>query len=336
MAAAPVYVRRIAGLLDVFDRLEDYPDGVALDVLAEECGIDPDQLREDLLAYYAADPGLWLGLERRHVLEWTSPEAGAEGVDSDVDPDRAVMVRLVGEPSDLGVDYLDAGELALVYTAATAALEMAGEAGDPDLASAIDIIVDTLYGEATPGTRSAWRSPYLDDLKRAASARRKVRLVYSRQWGAGIFERVIEPWRLVQTTVRGWEIDAGPVAANGKLRSYLLSNIREIEVLDEGFSLPHDAEDRLAEQRQTSLVTLELPHRSRWALDEYAEEVAIIADTDDSFTAQVALLEPVGWRVGLLMLAGGVDTRVIEPTGLISEGPALAARLLEHHATRGY
>ena len=331
MAAVPVYVRRIAGLLDVFDRLEDYPDGVSLDVLAEECGISPDRLREDLLAYYAADPAWWLGLERRHVLEWTSPEKSGD----DVDPHQAVMVRLVGEPSDLGVDYLDAGELALVYTAATAALEMAGEDDDADLAGALDVIVDTLYGQATPGSRSGWRSPYLDDLKRAASEHHKVRLVYSRQWGNGVFERVIEPWRLVQTTVRGWEIDAGPVAPNGRLRSYLLSNIREIEVLDEDFSLPEDTEDRLAEQRRTSLVTLELPHRSRWALDEYAEEVAIVADTDDSFTAQVALLEPVGWRVGLLMLAGGVDTRVIEPAGLITEGPALAARLLEHHAARG-
>lgn len=331
MAAVPVYVRRIAGLLDVFDRLEDYPDGVSLDVLAKECGIGPDQLREDLLAYYAADPAWWLGLERRHVLEWTSPETS----DDDVDPHQAVMVRLVGEPSDLGVDYLDAGELALVYTAATAALEMAGEEGDADLASAIDVIVDTLYGEVAPGARSGWRSPYLEDLKRAARVHRLVRLVYSRQWGNGIFERVIEPWRLVQTTVRGWEVDAGPVAANGKLRSYLLSNIREVEVLDERFSLPDDAEDRLAEQRHTSPVTLELPHRSRWALDEYAEEVTILADADESFTAQVALLEPVGWRVGLLMLAGGLDTRVIEPPELISEGPALAAQLLEHHSARG-
>jgi proteasome accessory factor C len=331
MAAAPVYVRRIAGLLDVFDRLEDYPGGVSLDVLADECGISPDQLREDLLAYYAADPAWWLGLERRHVLEWTSPEQPGD----DVDPQQAVIVRLVGEPSDLGVDYLDAGELALVYTATTAALEMAGDDGDPDLESALDVIIDTLYGQATPAARNGWRSPYLDDLKRATSEHRLVRLVYSRQWDNGIFERVIEPWRLVQTTARGWEIDAGPVAANGKLRSYLLSNIREVEVLDEGFSLPDDAEDRLAEQRRTSRVTLELPHRSRWALDEYAEEVAIVADTDDSFTAEVALLEPVGWRVGLLMLAGGVDTRVIEPTGLISEGPALAARLLGHHSARG-
>jgi len=324
--AVPVYVRRIAGLLGVFDHLEDYPDGVRLDVLATECGIDADQLREDLLAYYAADPGWWLGLERRHVLEWTSPDSG-----DDVDPQQAVMVRLVGDPSDLGVDYLDAGELALVYTAASAALETSGPAGDPDLASALDVIVETMYGEATPGPQNGWRSPHLDDLKRAASEHRLVRLVYSRQWDSGIFERVIEPWRLVQTTVRGWEIDAGPVASNGRLRSYLLSNIRDLEVLDETFSLPDDAAARLAEQRQTSLVTLELPHRSRWALDEYAEEVAVIAQNDESFIAQVALLEPVGWRVGLLMLAAGLDSRVIVPAGLVSEGPALAARLLAHH-----
>ena len=56
-----------------------------------------------------------------------------------------------------------------------------------------------------------------------------------------------------------------------------------------------------------------------------------MSDRADYFTAEVELLEPVGWRVGLLTLAGGDETRVLEPATMVSEGPALARRLLEHH-----
>ena len=79
MAAVPVYVRRIAGLLDVFDRLEDYPDGVALDVLAAECGISADQLHRSLgLDYKSA----WFMAHRlREAMRdgGLLPPMGAEG-----------------------------------------------------------------------------------------------------------------------------------------------------------------------------------------------------------------------------------------------------------------
>ena len=327
--AVPSYVRRIARLLDVFEQLQAHPDGVALEQLARECGIKVAELREDLLAYYTADPAIWLGLSRRHVLEWSSPDLGPD----DVDPREAVMVRLVDEPQDLGVDYLDAGELALVYTAAVAALDLAGPEHDEALAEAIDVIAETMFGPAEAVAPSSWRPPYLSDLQRASHERRKVRVVYSRQWETGVFERVVEPWRLVQTTVRGWEIDAGPVGRNDRLRTYLLSNVRSVEVLDETFTLPADADRLLAEQRATTTVRMQLPHAARWSLDEYAEASTVVADADESFTADLELLEPVGWRVGLLMLAGGEETRVLEPTGLVSEGPALARRLLRHHTS---
>lgn len=326
--ASPKYVARIVRLLDVFEQLKAHPHGVPLLRLAEECHIPADELREDLLAYYTADPGGWLlGLTRRHVLEWSSSDTDPD----DIDPRDAAVVRLIDEPSDLGVEYLSADELALVYTAAVAALDLAGREGDEALEEAIDIIAQTMFGDAEPASPSSWRPPYLHDLQDAACDRRKVRITYSRQWETGVFERVIEPWRLVQTTVRGWEIDAGPVRANGRLRTYLMSNVRELEVLDDTFELPADAERLLAEQRRTTAVQLALPHRARWALDEYAESSTVVSDRADYFTAEVELLEPVGWRVGLLTLAGGDETRVLEPATMVSEGPALARRLLEHH-----
>lgn len=338
--AAPSYVRRIARLLDVFDQLQSHPDGVALELLADECGIDTDELREDLLAYYAADPGIWLGLTRRRVLEWTGAtdsaatehEVGEEDDGDETDPTSALMVRLVEEPQDLGVEYLDAGELALIHAAASAALDLRADDPDPDLESAIGVIAETLLGDAGTVAESVWRPAGLDLLQRASRQRRKVRIRYSRQWNTGVVDRVIEPWRLVQTTVRGWEVDAGPVAENGRLRTYLVSNVREVEELDEEFTLPEGAEDLLATQRATTTVRLHLPHRARWSLDEYAEASTVVADTADGFTVDVELLAPVAWRVGLIALAAGPETRVLDPAGMVSEGPELARRLLEHHA----
>jgi predicted DNA-binding transcriptional regulator YafY len=335
--AVPSYVRRIARLLDVFDQLQAHPDGVSLAVLADECGINADELREDLLAYYTADPGIWLGLSRRRVLEWTGTGTDTELDESDdadeADPTTALMVRLVEEPQDLGVEYLDAGELALLHAAASAALDIQPTGGDPALEAAISVIAETLMGDGDPVTESAWRPPCLDYLQQASAQRRKASILYSRQWETGVIERIIEPWRLVQTTVRGWEVDAGPVASNGRLRTYLVSNVREARILDEVFTLPGNVEELLAAQRATTTVRMHLPHRARWALDEYAESSLVIADAADGFTVDVELLEPVGWRVGLITLAAGPDTRIIRPAGLISEGPALAERLLAHHAS---
>ena len=73
---------------------------------------------------------------------------------------------------------------------------------------------------------------HLRVLQDAQEQQRKVKIVYSRAWSRTVTERIIEPLRLVQTQ-RGWEVDAGPVGPEGNLRTYLLSNIRSAEPLDE-------------------------------------------------------------------------------------------------------
>ncbi|WP_203336640.1 helix-turn-helix transcriptional regulator [Nocardioides limicola] len=318
--ATPQYVRRIARLPEVFARLASYPHGVSLRVLANEVGVDHDELRDDLLTYFATD---LLGLSRPHALQFR----GSDG-DDDIDPNDASIVQLVDPPDDLGVELLDASELALVYTAAMGALEL--DPDDTDLLAAINVIAETLYGGSVAAPQP-WRPPHLDTLQAAATDHRAVRIVYSRQWRVGVTERVIHPYRLMQTSVRGWEVDAGPVQHDGSIRSFLLTGIREVEVLDEIFESPADLRTLLDAQRSTSTVRLVLPHDARWALDEYAEAHYVVDDTDDTIEVDAELLPPVAWRVGLLMLAGGVDVRVPEPASLIAEGPGLARQLLEHH-----
>ena len=200
----PLYAQRIARLPRVFELLLAHPDGLRLATLAAEVGTTPDTLREDLLAFYAADvtPDLLMGLSRPEVLEFLGPEG-----DEDVDPNEAEVVRIVdpGQAGELGVEYVDASELALIYTAALSLLEI--DPGDVDLAAAVDVLAETMVGGAPVSGGAGSRLPDLGILDTLAEGRRhslRVDIVYSRAWDAGVRERVIEPYRLVGGTRRGW------------------------------------------------------------------------------------------------------------------------------------
>jgi proteasome accessory factor C len=355
--AAPKYVQRIARLPEVFALLTTHPGGLSLAELADQVGVPADELREDLLAFYVADLNPMLfGLSRPSVLEFLGPDG-----DDEVDPNDAEVVRVVDErPADeLGVEYLDASELGLIYSAAKALADL--DPDDEDLRDAIDALTDTMLG-TTPETPVVevrapasletpdpgrpvvqvralasletsgphpWNAP-LEPLETAIAAHRKARIVYSRAWSEGVNTRVIDPYRLVKTR-RGWEVDAGPPDDDGRLRTFLLPHIRECEVLDETFDPPADLDELLADQRATSRVRVRVPHAARWAADFYAEQVDVVDDDDLATTLDLDLLPPVEDRTGLLLLIAGDDAQVLEPSALIAAGPALAAELLAHH-----
>jgi proteasome accessory factor C len=65
--------------------------------------------------------------------------------------------------------------------------------------------------------------------------------------------------------------------------------------------------------------------------DGYPEQVRVVDDDELTVTLDLDLLPPVEHRVGLLMLAAGVDARVIDPSRLVACSPALAAELLVDH-----
>lgn len=320
----PKYARRVARLPEIFALLAAHPNGLALTDLGRRLGAPPEELRADLHAFFTADLGGLLGLSRPSVLEFLGPD-GREH-----DPHDAEIVRIIDErPSEeLGVEYVDAAELGLVYASARALLDV--EPQNDDLAGALDVLAETIFGTPLEHSRTpTWNRP-LEPLQEAARDRRRVRIVYSRSWYAGVTTRVIDPYLLVQTR-RGWEVDAGPPDENGKLRTYLLSNIRDLEVLDEAFDAPEDLAARLVAQRTTRTVCLRIPHAARWAADMYAEQVRVIEDDELTVTVEVDLLEPVERRVGLLLLAAGPDASVIEPARLIQVVAEIAGELLEHH-----
>lgn len=336
--STPRYVTRIARLPAVFERLAREPEGVPLARLAADLGVPVAELREDLLAFYAADAAEvdWLmGLARPEVLEFLGPDGSEE------DPNSAEIVRIVAERPDLGVEYVDAGELGLVYTAALALLEV--EPHNTDLAEAVDVLAETMFGEsvfgesgpgaAAHGEAAGGGAEMLARMREAVEQRRAVRIVYSRSWAHGVTERVVHPYRLVQTR-RGWEVDAGPPDDLGRLRTYLVSNLREAEVVDgEVVAWPDDLERLLAEQRATTRVRLLLPQSARWAPDFYAEHVAFVEDDEESVVVDVDLLPPVERRVGMLLLAAGPEAMVLEPAELHAADVVLAAELFWHHSS---
>ncbi|GAA3517587.1 helix-turn-helix transcriptional regulator [Nocardioides daeguensis] len=340
MSNVPKYVSRIARLPEVFARLAASPDGRALQDLAAEFDTTVAELREDLLAFYTADVGGVWGLSRPEVLEFLGPDGVTE------DPGTADLVRLVSEsPIDLGVEYVDAGELARVHAAAQALLEI--EPDNTELAEALDVLAHTLFGEAASeavsemsgagegagsSSRGAARNRLLPQLRQAQDEQRVVRIVYSRAWEPGVTEREIEPYRLVQTR-RGWEVDAGPVDDQGRIRTYLLSNIRSAEVLDRAFVVPDDVAELLARQRATTRVRVLLPQESRWVADFYAEQVTFVEDDERDVVVDLELLPPVEDRVGRLLVTAGPTATVLDPPALDSAGVVLAEELLVHHTS---
>lgn len=327
MTNAPKYAARVGRLPKVFELLAAHPNGVPLDTLADEVGAPADELREDLLAFYSADlveGDPLLGLSRPTVLEFL----GGDG--DEADPRRAEVVRISDEHAadEIGVEYVDASELALVHTAA---LALNAVEPDPDLAAAIDVLTETMFGESAGVPELPDWNRQLPRLQSAQQRRNVVRIVYSRAWEHGLTPKAIHPYRLVQTR-RGWEVDAGPPDDHGRLRTFLLSGIRDIEVLEETFDLPEGLPDLLQQQRATTRVRVCLPHDARWAADMYAERVSVVDADEETVSLDLDLLEPLDRRVGMLLLAAGPDGFVVQPEEFHHSGAVLAEELLTHHS----
>lgn len=314
----PGYARRIGRLPEVFQLLRAHPDGLSVADLAARVGATPAQLREDLLAFFTADVTVLLGLSRPPVLEFVR----ADGEEDD--PLRAEVVRVVDERpgEELGVEYVDAAELALLWTAATALQEVDP---DPDLAGAIDGLAETMLGETRPEVPES--DDHLATLRRAVAEHRRVRLVYSRAWHAGVTEPVVDPWRLVQTR-RGWELDGG---VGGAPRTFLLANIRSCELLAQVVEPPADLDTLLRQQRTTQPAQVRLPHQARWAADAYAERVRVLADDEETATLELDLLPPYEQRLGMFLLMAGPDAVVLEPRAGIEAVRNVARELLDHY-----
>ena len=323
--SAPVsrYAERVASLSQSLTVLELHPSGLPLAQLAAELGITTDALRETLLAYYVVDVA-----ER---ADFQLPVIEFVGNDGDDDPASAEVVRVVSpDPErELGVEHLTAEQLGALHAAGSDLLVL--EPDNDVLRSAMEAFETSLWHVET-SDRADGGAEIAVELNRAAHQHLRVRIVYARAWQPGESERVVEPYRVLRTR-RGWEVDAGPVDDAGRIRTFLVSGIREISVLDETFERPDNIDELIATQRSSVDVELVVPQAGRWAVERFAESVTLLEDDEESVKVLAAFLPPVEQRVGLILISCGPQAFVTTPQDMLDASAHVARRLLDHHTS---
>ena len=253
-----------------------------------------------------------------------------DGDDLYVEPADAVAVRL-HRPAHLAGGGLAGGLTVADVGAALVAAEDLSRA-EPDNVALTEVVAQ-LRSRWLPGVTEV-RAPlagrrFEAELTGAIAARRQVRIAYERTWQPGIVRRIVEPYALVRTH-RGFEVDAGPLDADGSVRTYLVDQISELEVLDETFERPGDVEQLCAAHRRTTRVQMVVPASRAWVPEVLAEQVVTSA-ADEDVQVTMDVIEPLRERVGLVLLQAGPDAFVVAPESLTDADDELARRLLTHH-----
>ncbi|MCH9816430.1 MAG: WYL domain-containing protein [Actinomycetia bacterium] len=308
--------------------LQMHPAGLPLADLAKELHVEEKQLRKDLIAFYSADipPEALLGLQRPDSLQFLAPDG------QDDDPGAAAFVRIVSSraEAELGVDYLRADELSSLHRAAQTLSQV--EPANDLLRSALATLESQILGVVTsdaesPGDRTD--ADVLPTLRLAIESQRQVRIRYSRAWEPGTYRRDVDPYGLVRTR-RGWELDAGPLSS-GQIRTYLVERITSVQLADTTFTRPDELARIVAQDRAETAVELNLPQRTQWVADRFAERTEVLQGDQSDLALRAWFLPPVEERVGLVLAIAGPGAFVIGPPQFAAAGSQLAAKLLEHH-----
>jgi predicted DNA-binding transcriptional regulator YafY len=326
-SSVALYARRLAHVPGALRLLRLHPDGLPIARVAADLSVPEAQLREELEVFFLADvvDSGSVGL-RACALEFLAP--GPDGALAEADLAQAQVVRLTDDSpfDELGVAFLSAADLGVLYRAASELSAL--EPDNTVLASAVARLGESVLGGVEG--RGGFKADVAADLRRAAAEQRRVRITYSRAWHPGVVERVVEPWRVVSTR-RGYEVDAGPLDDQGRLRTYLVSGIRDHDLLDETFERPADADERIAAARRPVRVRLVVPGDRVWVVERFAEQVTVEQADEDGTQLVADVLPPVRERVGLTLAVAGAGAFVVDPPDLRDADRETAQRLLEHH-----
>ncbi len=316
------YAARFANVPRAFEVLRHHPAGIDLEVLAAQLGVPEPQLREELKTFYLTDVvDTSVGI-RFSAIEFL-------GSDGDVaDADEAGRIRLAGhEPlSELGVELLDAQQLALLYRAAWELSTL--EPDNTVLQRAVAQLGRRLV--PTAADRPEVGGPTAALLRQAIDECRRVEIVYARTWEPGVSTRVIEPYQVLSTR-RGYEIDAGAVDRGGQLRTFLVTGIRSVRLMTETFERPADVEERITASRATTAVTIVVPVDRAWVVERFSERVEPGRQDSEDVSIVAHLVPPVAQRVGLMLTIAGPGSFVVSPPDLVAADVATARQLLAHH-----
>lgn len=345
------YVQRLGRIFEAIQVLDLYPAGLEISDLAALLGCSEDEVRADLAAHNeGTDLGpvgmtAWVEFlarlpEPREADEEGPDQAGdkvADDVVQDVDDEaddalfvpadqaRAVRLHRAGATSASGgMSLADVG--AVLVAAEDLALS---EPGNTALAE----VIAQLRARWLPAVTEVWRPSferlYEADLTVAIEKCRRVRITYDRAWKPGVVTRLIEPYALVRTH-RGFEVDAAVPGTKNAIRTYLVDHILELEVTDEVFERPADAEARCLANRRSFPVEVVMAKDRAWVAEFLAEQVEVVS-ADDDVQLRLQVFEPVRPRVGLTLLQAGPESFVTSPEALADADHDVALELLAHH-----
>lgn len=312
-AGVPRYAQRFARLPEVIARLEGQDRPLTLDELAAMVGAEPDELRRDIEIFAALDTGMY-----RDRALWLSS----------IDGQLCVEMRSQSPASEIGVQLFTGEELATIYRTGRDVLE--AEPGNTVLASALAKLAEAALPVPEVVDEAGPELGLVADFARAVEQRCRVRIQYSSAWRTNVTDRVVEPYALTHTR-RGWEVDAGPVQANGRIRTFLLPQIRSYTVLEDRFEPPAEWVRLIEANRRTTTATLLLPPRSDWVVEQFAEEWTLVRDDAGEKEIEVRVLEPVEERLGLMVLIAGRGAMVVHPPRFRDADVQLARRLAQRY-----
>lgn len=346
------YLSRLEQAAEALQVLTLHADGLGIDTLAQLLGIDEFDTRQNLAAYHESQ-----FLEDEYgttasplLLADTRPDPTWEGLSREEWFDRhwapdlqsAVWVALdrdVSSSDAFGV-LLDVAQIVDLLSYADNLL-----AQEPDN-DALRTAVAALQVRWMPGmtlvSQTFRPSPALPAIRRSLVERRRLRFQYNREWQPGTSVRVVDPYELKQTRL-GYELDAGPVADNGRIRTYLVANMSDVEVLDETFEDPANKQDLIARNRRTLTATVVIPKGVPRAYESLAIEVRLIgglSHEDEDWEVEAVLAEPFEERLGLFMMRAGPEAFLTDAhVPMSADGVAhfsgscerLARSLLAHH-----
>ena len=257
------------------------------------------------------------GLPSDAMLIWIE-QVGSKPTDDD-------LVMLDAELIDvIGTEMFDASVLGPLYVAAE---QLSVEEPENEV---LATATTKLQQRFLPGFRegSKFGSSVARDLASAMREHRAVRITYARVWDPGVHTRIIHPYAF-ETTSRGLEVDAEPAEKSGEVRTFLIGNIRDVQVLNECFNITEDVERRRLDNRATKAVEGCVPKDRRWTIEKWSEQTTFEESDTDSFKFEAELLQPYEDRVALMMLMAGPRARLLGPDDELAG--KRAQRLLQLH-----
>lgn len=348
------YLARLEEAAEALQILTLHPDGLGIDDLAQVLGLDEFDTRQNLAAFHesqfledefgsAVSPLLLA--DTRAPQDWGGRSRSAWFEEHEApDLESAVWVALDRDLSandTFGV-MLDVPQIVDILNCAEHLL--AQEPDNEALRTAMAALQVKWVPDMTLAGQEFGGGGALPPIRRAIVERRRLRFRYSREWEPGTSVRTVEPYELKKTHL-GYEVDAGPVADNGRIRTYLVRNMSEIEVLDDHFEEPPNKRALIERNRETITVPIVIPKGERPAYEFLALDLDVLEDDVDDPDGErmvaVTLQQPFDERLALFMFRAGPDAFVAYDIALMnrddferydSAAPTLARSLLAHHA----